>query len=103
MQVFNDIKELEDSFLEEKKRGRKMAYLYEIVQQASGLLQRMYLMVTAGGLCIETRECTAREILKDLLEMSKTIQNPIRGLFLRYFMLKKMKDKMPDKGSPYAG
>ena len=103
MQVFNDVKELEDYFLEEKNRGRKMTDLYEAVQQASGLLQRLYLMVTAGAVYIESKEATAKEILKDLLEMAKAIQNPVRGLFLRYYMLKKLKDKMPDKGSKYAG
>jgi len=103
MQVFNDLKELEDQFLDEKKKGRKMADLYESVQQASEILSRLYLMVTVGAAYIETKEATAKEILKDLIEMAKGIQHPMRGLFLRYYMLKKLKDRFPDKGSKFEG
>ena len=103
MQIFNDLKDLEDFFVEEKKRGRRMQDLYEAVQQAADILERLYLMVTAGSAFISTKEAAAKEILKDLIEMAKGIQHPVRGLFLRYFMLKKLKDKLPDKGSQYEG
>ncbi len=42
-------------------------------------------------------------ILRDLLDMVKGVQQPVRGLFLRYYLLKMMKDKLPDKGSEYEG
>lgn len=103
MGIFNDLKELEDQFLEEKKKGRRMADLYESVQQAPEILSRLYLMVTVGAAFIETKEATSKEILKDLHEMAKGLQNPLRGLFLRYFMLKKLKDKFPDKNSKFEG
>jgi vacuolar protein sorting-associated protein 35 len=35
--------------------------------------------------------------------MVKGVQQPVRGLFLRYYLLKMMKDKLPDKGSLYEG
>ena len=35
--------------------------------------------------------------------MVKGVQHPIRGLFLRYYLLKSMKEKLPDKGTPYIG
>ncbi len=35
--------------------------------------------------------------------MVKGVQQPVRGLFLRYYLLKMMKDKLPDKGSEYEG
>ena len=103
MQVFNNLKDLEDSFLEEKKSGRRMSDLYEAVQQASDILQRLYLMVTAGSAFVGSKETAAKEILKDLIEMAKGIQNPIRGLFLRYFMLKKLQEKFPDKPDQHDG
>eukprot|EP00826_Nyctotherus_ovalis_P050482 TRINITY_DN6187_c0_g1_i5.p1 TRINITY_DN6187_c0_g1~~TRINITY_DN6187_c0_g1_i5.p1 ORF type:complete len:590 (-),score=224.08 TRINITY_DN6187_c0_g1_i5:41-1810(-) len=103
MQIFNDLKELEDHFMERKKSGRKMAELYESVQQASGVLQRLYLMATAGSVYIEAREASAKEVLSDITEMAKGIQHPVRGLFFRYYLLKKMKDKLPDKGSKFEG
>jgi vacuolar protein sorting-associated protein 35 len=101
MQVFGYLGELEEFFLEEKKRGRKMLDVYEAVQQSSEILQRLYLMVTAGVACVKTKEAPAKEIMRDLVEMIKGIQNPTRGLFLRYYMLKKLKDVFPDKASPY--
>lgn len=33
--------------------------------------------------------------------MMKAVQNPIRGLFLRYYFLKMCKDRLPDTGSEY--
>jgi vacuolar protein sorting-associated protein 35 len=35
--------------------------------------------------------------------MVKGVQEPTRGLFLRYYLLKMMKDILPDKGSEYEG
>jgi len=103
MQIFNDLRELEDHFMERKKAGRKMVEIYESVQQAGGVLQRLYLMTTAGSVYIEAREASVKEVLSDLTEMAKAIQHPIRGLFFRYYLLKKMKDKLPDKGSKFEG
>ena len=33
--------------------------------------------------------------------MTKAVQNPLRGLFLRYYFLKMCKDRLPDTGSQY--
>ena len=38
----------------------------------------------------------AEEIIQDLLEMTKGIQHPMRGLFLRHYLSKMCKDKVPD-------
>jgi vacuolar protein sorting-associated protein 35 len=103
MQIFNDLKDLEDYLLDEKKKGRHMADVYESVQQATELLPRLYLLITAGSVFIESQETSAKEILKDLVEMAKGIQHPMRGLFLRYFLLKKLKDRLPDKKSKFEG
>ena len=35
--------------------------------------------------------------------MVKGVQHPIRGLFLRYYLNKVCKDKLPDKGNEYEG
>jgi vacuolar protein sorting-associated protein 35 len=103
MQIFNDIKDLEDYFFEEKKRGRKVAELYESVQQASEILNRLYLMVTVAPVFIESKEIQPKELMRDLVEMAKGVQHPVRGLFLRYYLLKKLKDRLPDKKSKYEG
>lgn len=42
-------------------------------------------------------------MIKDLIEMVKGVQNPLRGLFLRYYLNKVCKDKLPDTGNEYDG
>ncbi|MDR3547270.1 MAG: hypothetical protein P4M11_03150 [Candidatus Pacebacteria bacterium] len=97
IQIYNELEDLEEHFFEQKKRGRKMLSLYDSVQQADGLLQRLYLMITAGTVYIKTGEGVAKDVLRDLLEMARAVQQPLRGLFLRYFLLKKAKDLFPSE------
>ncbi|OMJ95824.1 hypothetical protein SteCoe_721 [Stentor coeruleus] len=101
MTVFDQMSRLENYFLEEYRRGRKISDLYEKVQHASSILPRLYLLVAVGSVYITTRELPAKAILKDLIEMVKGIQHPMRGLFLRYYLNKVCKEKLPDKGSEY--
>jgi vacuolar protein sorting-associated protein 35 len=61
----------------------------------------MYLMIAAGALVMENEPKSSGEIIFDLLGMVKGVQNPIRGLFVRYFLLKIIKDKLPDKDNVY--
>lgn len=101
MQIFDQMSRLENYFLEEYRRGRKISDLYEKVQHSSSILPRLYLLVAVGSVYIQTRELPAKAILKDLIEMVKGVQHPMRGLFLRYYLNKVCKDKLPDKGSEY--
>jgi vacuolar protein sorting-associated protein 35 len=56
-------------------------------------------------LCVhaKSREAPAKDILKDLVEMAKGVQHPMRGLFLRNYLSHVSKDKLPDTGSEYEG
>lgn len=101
MTVFDELIFLENHFMEERRSGRKMADLYESVQHAAHIVPRLYLMITVGSAYIKTKEAKASYILKDLLDMVKGVQQPIRGLFLRFYLLKTMKDLLPDQGSEY--
>lgn len=101
MTVFDELIFLENHFMDEKKSGRKMADLYESVQHAAHIVPRLYLIITVGSAYIKTKEAKASYVLKDLLDMVKGVQHPIRGLFLRFYLLKTMKDLLPDKGSEY--
>ena len=103
MMVFDELGYLENHFIEEQKKGRKMADLYESVQHAGNIIPRLYLLITVGSAYVKTREAPVKLILRDLLDMVKGVQQPVRGLFLRYYLLKMMKDKLPDKGSQYEG
>ena len=59
--------------------------------------------VQVGSVFIKSREAAAKDILVDLVEMVKGVQHPTRGLFLRYYLTQKTKDKLPDLHSEYVG
>jgi len=99
--IFDEMQYLEQYFKEEYRRGRKIKDLYESVQQASSIIPRLYLLITSGSVYIESQEVSSMEVIFDLLGMVKGVQNPLRGLFLRYFLLKMIKDKLPDIGNEY--
>jgi len=73
------------------------------VQHAGNILPRLYLLVTVGSSYIKSKEAPAKEILKDVNELCKGVQHPLRGLFLRYYLSQMLKDKLPDTGSGYEG
>ena len=99
--VFDEMIIVENFFSEEIKRGRKVRDIYDSVQQAIYVIPRLYLMITAGSLVILNEPKSAEEIIFDILGMIKGVQNPIRGLFVRYYFLKRIKDKLPDKDNIY--
>ena len=101
--VFDQMQYVEQAFKEEHRRGRKISALYESVQQALGIIPRIYLTITAGSVYIQSLEINAKDILNELLGMIKGVQNPLRGLFGRYYLLKMIKDKLPDVGNEYIG
>jgi vacuolar protein sorting-associated protein 35 len=99
--VFDEMQYVYNFFKEEARRGRRMKDLYDTVQQASNIIPRMYLMITCGAVYVENFPKMSKDILYDLLNMVKGVQNPTRGLFTRYYLLKMMKDKLPDQGNEY--
>ncbi|XAR58002.1 hypothetical protein NMG60_11026328, partial [Bertholletia excelsa] len=62
-----------------------------------------YLLCTVGSVYIQSKEAPAKDVLKDLVEMCRGIQHPIRGLFLRSYLSQISRDKLPDIGSEYEG
>lgn len=75
--------------------------LYEQVQYTPTFIPRLYLMILVGSCCIRTKQTPAKKIIYDTLEMCKGIQHPMRGLFLRNFFIREMKDKFPYPGCRY--
>merc|ERR1719230_567169 len=101
MQVFQEMQHLSAFFSDKSRHGRKMLDLYESVQHAGNILPRLYLLATVGASYIKSQEAPAKEILADMSELTKGVQHPIRGLFLRYYLSQMVKDKLPDTGSEY--
>nr|GMD58191.1 vacuolar protein sorting-associated protein 35A-like [Ipomoea batatas] len=103
MRAFDELRKLEIFFREETTRGCSIVELYELVQHAGNILPRLYLLCTVGSVYIKSKEAPAKDILKDLVEMCRGIQHPLRGLFLRSYLSQVSRDKLPDLGSEYEG
>lgn len=100
MAVCDELRHLELHLSEEFKQGRVIADLYELVQYAGDIIPRLYLLVTVGVVYIKAKPSSSPVILKDLVEMCRGVQHPLRGLFLRYYLLQCTKNVLP--GSPVA-
>ena len=73
------------------------------MQHAGNILPRLYLLITVGVVYIKSKDGAAKDVLKDLVEMAKGVQQPIHGLFLRTYLSQASKTLLPDTGSEYEG
>ncbi|XVF35937.1 hypothetical protein REPUB_Repub19eG0014900 [Reevesia pubescens] len=103
MRAFDELRKLEMFFKDDSKHGVSVVDLYELVQHAGNILPRLYLLCTVGSVYIKSKEAPAKEVLKDLVEMCRGVQHPVRGLFLRSYLAQISRDKLPDIGSEYEG
>jgi hypothetical protein len=103
MDIANELMHLENFFSDMHRKGTPMEDLYRMVQHAGNVLPRLYLLVTAGSVYIASKEAPAKDILKDVVEMSKGVQHPMRGLFLRNYVSHMTKNKLPDVDNEYEG
>ncbi|KAI3682103.1 hypothetical protein L2E82_50135 [Cichorium intybus] len=103
MRAFDELRKLETFFKEEEKHVCSVVDLYELVQHAGNILPRLYLLCTVGSVYIKSKEAPAKDVLKDLVEMCRAVQHPIRGLYLRSYLAQINRDKLPDIGSEYEG
>jgi len=69
------------------------------VQYAGNIIPRLYLLVTVGIVYIKSNEGSRRDILKDMVEMCRGVQHPLRGLFLRNYLLQCTRNYLPDTSS----
>ena len=95
MAVTDELRFLEIYLLDEFQKGHKVTDLYELVQYAGNIVPRLYLLITVGLVYIKSNPATKKSILKDLVEMCRGVQNPLRGLFLRNYLLT-LRNILPD-------
>ena len=100
--AFDVMLNIKNFMAEEIGRGRMLIDLYDSVQQAKHVIPRLYLMITAGSIYMEKVPRSVHVILFDMLGIVKQAQNPIKGLFVRNYLLKMTKDKLPDKDNVYV-
>lgn len=72
-----------------------LADLYELVQYSGNIIPRLYMMILIGTTYMMTNEAPKEDIMKDMIEMCKGVQHPIRGLFLRYYLSQRIKHLLP--------
>lgn len=72
--------------------------LHEAVQYCPRVVPRLYLQIIMGSVSIRSGERKAVDVMEELGEAARCVQCPVRGLFLRYYLLMMLKDKLPDGG-----
>lgn len=94
MAVFDALRHL-SVYLRDNHPVNHLADLYELVQYAGNIIPRLYLMITVGTVYMSIEDAPVKEIMKDMMEMSRGVQHPIRGLFLRYYLTGQARDHLP--------
>ena len=94
MSVFDALRHL-SVYLRDSHPTNHLADLYELVQYAGNVVPRLYLMMTVGTVYMAIEDAPVKEIMKDMMEMSRGVQNPVRGLFLRYYLSGQARDHLP--------
>ncbi|KAG1325273.1 hypothetical protein G6F62_008641 [Rhizopus arrhizus] len=96
MSIFDAMRHLTAFLTEGHTSGRHhLADLYELVQYAGNIVPRLYLMITVGSAYMSMPDAPVREIMRDMMEMTRGVQHPIRGLFLRYYLSSMTRDYLP--------
>jgi vacuolar protein sorting-associated protein 35 len=60
-----------------------------------GSRPRLYLMITVGSIYMSIPDAPVKEIMKDMLEMTRGVQHATRGLFLRHYLSGQTRDYLP--------
>ncbi|KAK4189450.1 vacuolar protein sorting-associated protein 35 [Podospora australis] len=94
MSVFDALRYL-SVHLRENHPVNHLADLYELVQYAGNIIPRLYLMMTVGTAYMSVEGAPVKELMKDMMDMSRGVQHPIRGLFLRYYLMGQARDFLP--------
>ena len=102
MTVYDRLDVLYD-FLLESHRSKKaksatdtlLTDLYELVQYSGNIIPRLYMMIVIGVALMASHSPSTKEIMKDMMEMCRGVQHPVRGLFLRHHLSQRMKDLYP--------
>ena len=120
MAIFDELRHL-TTFLYDAHLSQRhhLSDLYELVQYAGNIVPRLYLMITVGSVYMRVSKESfenkikneqqqgqqvqqskdippIKELMRDMLDMSRGVQHPTRGLFLRYYLSGMTRDYLPD-------
>ncbi|KIO21692.1 hypothetical protein M407DRAFT_217984 [Tulasnella calospora MUT 4182] len=101
MAVFDALRHISNYLYDAHTTGKHhLADLYELVQYAGNIVPRLYLMITVGSVYMSIPDAPVKEIMKDMMEMSRGVQHPTRGLFLRHYLSGQTRDHLPVGDDP---
>ncbi|GAA6060803.1 hypothetical protein JCM10212_000576 [Sporobolomyces blumeae] len=101
MAVFDALRHLSSYLYDAHVSGKHhLADLYELVQYAGNIVPRLYLMITVGTVYMSIPGAPIKEIMKDMMEMTRGVQHPTRGLFLRHYLSGMTRDHLPIGDDP---
>lgn len=101
MAVFDALRHISNYLYDAHTTGKHhLADLYELVQYAGNIVPRLYLMITVGSVYMSIPDAPVKEIMKDMMEMSRGVQHPTRGLFLRHYLSGQTRDHLPIGDDP---
>ncbi|KAI9183437.1 retromer complex subunit Vps35 [Blastocladiella emersonii ATCC 22665] len=101
MLAFDNLRYMASVLTDAHRAGRcNLAELYELVQYSATIVPRLYMMITVGSAYMPIGETPIRVILRDLIDMSRGVQHPVRGLFLRHYLSSMTKDYLPESAPP---
>eukprot|EP00871_Galdieria_phlegrea_P003244 jgi/Galph1/3920/GphlegSOOS_G2602.1 len=93
--VCNELRYLEWFFYRQVTNNQiSILKLYEMVQEASHVLPRLYLLIIAGSVYLQVERKLMKSVLRDLMEMCAGVQHPLRGLFLRGYLTQVLRDRL---------
>lgn len=87
---------MQEILYQDCKNFAKLCFLLGTYQWHVDPLKFRYLLITVGVVYIKARETSRKDILKDLVEMCRGVQHPLRGLFLRNYLLQCTRNLLPD-------
>ncbi|KAI9216823.1 vacuolar protein sorting-associated protein 35-domain-containing protein [Blastocladiella britannica] len=79
-----------------QQQRANLAEIYELVQYSPTIVPRLYLMITVAAAYLPVGETPTPAILRDLIDMVRGVQHPVRGLFLRHYLSSMTKDYLPE-------
>mmetsp|Transcript_33853 Transcript_33853/g.54199 ORF Transcript_33853/g.54199 Transcript_33853/m.54199 type:complete len:848 (-) Transcript_33853:201-2744(-) len=73
--------------------------LYDRVQYCGNIVPRLYLLATVASVCLKVHQNEHEEVMRilfDLVSLTKGVQHPTRGLFLRNYLSQISRLMIPD-------
>lgn len=76
--------------------NEELSEFYDDVQMELFTVPRMYMLILVGSVALKKKVDSVVNIVQDLHEMCRSVQHPIRGMFVRYYLITTLKTLIPN-------